>query len=54
MEKDKKELLEIYRRLDQENKENMLAHLRVALSAQENTKKAMKGPAAPDKPRKSA
>jgi hypothetical protein len=39
MEEDKKELLETYRKLDPENKANVLSHALTAYIAQENTKK---------------
>jgi hypothetical protein len=49
MENDKKELLEAFRRLDPENRADVLAHVRVAYAAQENTKKryGLVGPDAP-------
>jgi ABC-type branched-subunit amino acid transport system ATPase component len=54
MEKDKKELLETYQKLDPENKMNVLAHVRVALAAQENALKSMGKKKAPAKAKKSA
>jgi hypothetical protein len=39
MDKERKELLETFRRLDQENREDLLAYIRVAYAAQENTKR---------------
>jgi hypothetical protein len=39
MTKEKKEFLETFRKLDPENRANMLAHIRVAYSAQETTKR---------------
>jgi hypothetical protein len=58
MEQDKRELLDTYRKLEPENKANILAHVRVALAAQENTRKAMSTPEkaapAPGKGRKTA
>jgi hypothetical protein len=49
MEKDKKELLEVFRRPDPANRADVLAHVRVAYAAQENTKKqyGIMGPDAP-------
>jgi hypothetical protein len=44
MNAEKKELLDNFLRLDPENRANMLAHIRVAVVAQETTKKAMKAP----------
>ena len=38
MDKDRKELLKLFKQLDQVNKINMLAHIRVAYAAQEATK----------------
>jgi hypothetical protein len=58
MGKEEKELLEKFRRLSSENRVNALSNIRVALAAQENTRKAMSTPAkaapAPGKGRKSA
>jgi len=39
MDKEKIELLENFRKLDPENRANILAHVRVAYAAQENTKR---------------
>jgi hypothetical protein len=39
MEKDKRELLDTYRKLDPENRANVLSHALTAYIAQENTKK---------------
>ena len=39
MEKEQKELLEVFRGLDPEIRADVLAHVRVAYAAQENTKK---------------
>jgi hypothetical protein len=47
MSKDKKELLDNFMRLDPENKSNVLAYVRVALVAQENTRKAMNAASPP-------
>jgi hypothetical protein len=49
MEKDKKELLEVFRRLDPANQADFLAHIRVAYAAQENTKRQY-GIMGPDMP----
>jgi hypothetical protein len=55
MTKDKKELLDNFMRLDPENRANVLAHVRVAVAAQETTKKSMgKVALAKDKARKTA
>ena len=51
--KDEKELVDKYRKLTPENKANALSNLRVALAAQENTRKGMTCSAtAAKKPRK--
>jgi hypothetical protein len=49
MDKERKELLETFRRLDPINRVDLLAHIRVAYAAQENTKKqyGIMGPDAP-------
>ena len=39
MDEDKKELLDTFQKMDHENRVNLLAYIRVAYSAQENTKK---------------
>jgi flagellar motility protein MotE (MotC chaperone) len=39
MSKNTQELLEIYKKMSPENQANMLAHIRVAYSAQETTKR---------------
>ena len=52
--KGKKELLEMFGRLDPENQLNILAHVRVALAAQENTRKAISRQDKHDKRRKPA
>jgi hypothetical protein len=41
---DKKELLDVFRKLDPVNQADMLAHIQVAYAAQENTKKYYKDP----------
>jgi hypothetical protein len=41
MSKEEKDLLETFRELTPENRDNMLAYVRVARSAQENTLRAM-------------
>jgi hypothetical protein len=41
MEDDKKKLLETYRKLDPENRANVLSHALFAYTAQENTKKRL-------------
>jgi hypothetical protein len=41
MEDDKKKLLETYRKLDPENRVNVLSHALFAYTAQENTKKRL-------------
>ena len=48
LDEDQKELLQIFEELDPENRLNILAHFRVALSAQQNALKAM----AAEKPEK--
>jgi hypothetical protein len=54
MDKEEKELLEKFRKLLPENKINYLVALRMGLSVQENTKKALGISAAPEKGRKTA
>jgi hypothetical protein len=49
MDKERKELLETFKRLDPANRADLLAHVRVAYSAQENTKKQY-GIMGPDMP----
>jgi len=44
MSKEEKELVEKFRKLTAENKANALSNLRVALAAQENTRKGMTVP----------
>jgi len=44
MSKEEKELLEKYRKLTPENQKNALSGLRIALAAQENTRKGMTVP----------
>jgi hypothetical protein len=39
MDKERKELLETFERLDSANRADLLAHVRVAYAAQENTKR---------------
>jgi hypothetical protein len=39
MEKEREELIETFRRLDPVNRADLLAHVRVAYAAQENTKR---------------
>jgi hypothetical protein len=49
MDKERKELLDVFKRLDPSNRADVLAHVRVAYAAQENTKKqyGIMGPDAP-------
>jgi hypothetical protein len=49
MNKERKELLEVFRRLDPINRVDLLAHIRVAYAAQENTKRQY-GIMGPDMP----
>jgi hypothetical protein len=49
MDKERKELLETFRRLDPINRVDLLAHIRVAYAAQENTKRQY-GIMGPDMP----
>jgi hypothetical protein len=49
MDKERKELLETFGRLDPVNRADVLAHVRVAYAAQENTKKQY-GIMGPDTP----
>ncbi|MDR1506548.1 MAG: hypothetical protein LBI67_05545 [Treponema sp.] len=54
MNKEEKEPLEKYRRLTPENRANALSNLRVALAAQENTRKAMNVAPSPNPGKRSA
>jgi hypothetical protein len=49
MDEERKELLETFRRLDPANRADLLAHVRVAYAAQENTKRQY-GLMGPDTP----
>jgi len=53
-EKGKKELLKIFEQLNPVNQADLLAHIRVALVAQENTKKEMNRSAKTGRKRKTA